>query len=102
MTQSSILILGWLPCYRGEWLHGGKSYRLHVPPNPPMKQFWAASVYDMDTRNLMGNESAKAEISSNTQGLQKNTDGSVDVYFVPKPPKGKEANWVETQTGKFV
>jgi hypothetical protein len=85
----------------GEWLDGGKNYRLRVPPNPPMKQFWAASVYDMDTRNLMGNESAVAEISSNTKGLQKNPDGSVDVYFGPKPPQGKEANWVETQKGIF-
>jgi len=66
-----------------------------------MKQFWATSVYDMDTRNLMPNASAKAEISSNTQGLQKNADGSVEVYFGPKPPTGKEANWVETQTGIF-
>lgn len=85
----------------GEWLDGARNYRLHVPSNPPMKQFWAASVYDMDTRNLMGNASAKAEISSNTTGLQKNADGSVDVYFGPKPPKGKEANWVETQKGLF-
>jgi len=85
----------------GEWLDGGQNYRLKVSPNPPMKQFWAASVYDMDTRNLMGNASAKAEISSNTQGLQKNADGSVDVYFGPKPPQGREANWVETQTGIF-
>jgi hypothetical protein len=85
----------------GDWLDGSKNYSLHVSPNPPMKQFWAASVYDMDTRNLMGNESAKAEISSNTQGLQKNADGSVDVYFGPKPPAGKESNWVETQAGIF-
>jgi len=94
----------YLSAYRdkhGEWLDGGLNYRLHVPSNPPMKQFWAVSVYDLDTRNLMGNESAKAEISSNTQGLQKNSDGSVDVYFGPKSPMGKEANWVETQNGIF-
>jgi len=94
----------YLSTYRdkdGEWLDGGNNYRLHVPPNPPMKQFWAASVYDLDTRNLMGNASALSEISSNRQGLQKNADGSVDVYFGPKSPQGKEANWVETQTGIF-
>jgi hypothetical protein len=29
-----------------------------------------------------------------------NPDGSVDVYFGPKPPTGKEANWVQTIPGK--
>jgi hypothetical protein len=28
--------------------------------------------------------------------LQKNADGSVDVYFGPKAPAGKESNWVPT------
>ncbi|MBW1717060.1 MAG: DUF1214 domain-containing protein [Deltaproteobacteria bacterium] len=28
----------------------GKAYRLHVPPNPPMKEFWSIAVYDVDTR----------------------------------------------------
>jgi hypothetical protein len=27
-------------------------------------------------------------------------DGSVDVYFGPKAPAGKEANWVYTPEGK--
>jgi hypothetical protein len=40
--------------------------------------------------------------SSNTQGLQKNADGSVDVHFGPKAPKGKESNWIPTSAdGKF-
>ncbi len=57
----------YLSTYRdkaGDWLDGAKSYRLRVAPNPPMKQFWAVSVYDMDTRNLFRNESLKAEVSS--------------------------------------
>ena len=29
-----------------------------------------------------------------------NADGSVDVYFGPEAPKGKEANWIETVPGK--
>jgi hypothetical protein len=33
---------------------------------------------------------------------RKNADGSVDVYFGPRPPAGKEANWVPTSaSGKF-
>ena len=29
-----------------------------------------------------------------------NADGSVDLYFGPKPPAGKEANWMQTIAGK--
>jgi hypothetical protein len=35
-------------------------------------------------------------IASSTHGLQVNADGSVDVYFGPKAPAGKESNWVPT------
>ena len=94
----------YLSTYRdkdGDWLDGGTSYRLHVMPDPPMQQFWAVSVYDMDTRTFFRNESLKAEISSNTKGLQKNADGSVDVLFGPAVPAGKESNWVQTVPDKF-
>lgn len=29
-----------------------------------------------------------------------NTDGSVDLYFGPEAPAGKEANWIATVPGK--
>jgi hypothetical protein len=85
----------YLSTYRdkgGDWLDDARSYRLHIAPNPPMQQFWAVSVYDIDTRNLFRNERLKAEVSSNSPGLQKNADGSVDVYFGPTAPSGKYSN----------
>jgi hypothetical protein len=94
----------YLSTYRdkgGDWLDGGQSYRLRIAPNPPMQQFWAVSVYDIDTRALLRNEMQGAEVSSNSKGLQKNSDGSVDVYFGPKAPSGKDSNWVQTVPGKF-
>ncbi len=33
-------------------------------------------------------------------GVKKNADGSYDIYFGPKPPAGKEGNWLETVPGK--
>jgi hypothetical protein len=80
----------------------GMNHRwLRIPPNPPMKQFWAVSVYDIDTRNLFRNEKLKDEVSSNSKGLKKNADGSVDVFFGPNAPKESEDNWVQTQAGRF-
>ena len=31
---------------------------------------------------------------------RKNADGSMDVYFGPKAPVGKETNWIPTVTGE--
>lgn len=34
--------------------------------------------------------------------MQRNADGSVDVFFGPKAPPGKEANWLLTDpNGRF-
>jgi hypothetical protein len=44
----------------------------------------------------------RASRSSQNADLQKNPDGSVDVYFGPKAPPGKESNWVPTSAdGRF-
>jgi hypothetical protein len=32
--------------------------------------------------------------------VESNPDGSVDIYFGPKAPAGKESNWVQTMPGK--
>lgn len=39
-------------------------------------------------------------ISSQQKAVEENTDGSVDIYFGPKAPAGKEGNWVQTVPGK--
>jgi hypothetical protein len=83
----------------GKWLDGGASYRLRVPPNPPIKLFWSVTVYDADTRALILNEQKIADRSSRMD-LRKNADGSVDVYCGPKAPGGFEQNWIPTVPGK--
>lgn len=35
------------------------------------------------------------------KGLKRNADGSVDLFFGSKAPKGQETNWIETSTGKY-
>src|SRR6185436_15082529 len=79
----------------GEAFDGGKTYRLTVPANVPVKQYWSATVYDRATHAPIRNARWPSR-SSQTPGLQKNADGSVDVYVGPKAPTGKESNWVPT------
>jgi hypothetical protein len=83
----------------GDWLDGAKSYKLHIPPNPPAKTFWSMTLYDVSTRALINNKTGKADLSS-LQKLKSNKDGSVDLYFGPEAPSGKEANWVQTMPNK--
>jgi hypothetical protein len=84
----------------GGLLDGGKSYRLHVPPNPPAKQFWSVTAYDEATRSFVVSPTKKTDLSSRKPDIMKNADGSVDVYFGPTEPKGFEKNWVQTVPGK--
>jgi hypothetical protein len=85
----------------GRSFDGGSSYRLNVPAKAPVRQYWSATAYDRATHALIRNQQWSSRSSQNP-GLQKNLDGSVDIYFGPKAPAGKETNWVPTSpTGKF-
>ena len=81
-------------------LDGGKTYRLHLPPNIPVRTFWSVIVYDTQTRSMLQTDQQFPSVSSQNKGVQANADGSVDVYFGPKTPPGKESNWVQTIPGK--
>jgi len=82
----------------GRALDGGANYRLTVPANAPIRQYWSATAYDRATHALIRNQQWPSR-SSQTQGLQRNSDDSVDIFFGPKAPAGKEANWVPTNAG---
>ncbi|HVU07359.1 MAG TPA: DUF1254 domain-containing protein [Verrucomicrobiae bacterium] len=79
----------------GKSLEGGKTYRLTVPPNAPIEQYWSVTAYDRETHALIRGMS-RPSLASNDTTVQKNPDGSVDIYFSPKAPAGKESNWVPT------
>ena len=82
------------------YLDGSKTYKLTLPPNVPAAEFWSFVVYDTQTRSELQTDQPFPAVGSNTEGLQKNTDGSYDVYFGPKAPAGKESNWIQTVPGK--
>jgi hypothetical protein len=85
---------------KGNPLDGGKMYKLHLPPNIPAKEFWSFTAYDNQTRSMLQTDQEFPAVGSLTKGLLINPDSSVDVYFGPKAPVGKENNWVQTVPGK--
>jgi len=80
----------------GNPLDGGKTYKVHLPPNVPAKDFWSFTLYDNQTRSMLQTDARFPGIDNNKPGMIKNVDGSYDVYFGPKAPKGQENNWVQT------
>ena len=83
-----------------EWLDGGQAYKLTIPADAPMKQFWSLSVYDSDTRCLV--QTGELPDKSSRMDLNWNEDGSVDLYFGPEPPKDERflSNWIKTVPGR--
>ena len=83
----------------GDPYDGGKTYRLRVPPDPPVEQYWSVTVYDRQTHALVKNMERPSR-SSLIPEMQKNADGSVDIYFGPEAPAGMEANWIPTDPAR--
>jgi hypothetical protein len=84
----------------GNAFDGGKTYRLRLPGPVPVRTFWSTIVYDTQTRSMLQTDNRFPSVSSQNPAVQKNADGSVDVWFGPAAPAGKESNWVQTIPGK--
>ena len=84
----------------GNPFDGGKSYKLTIPANVPAKDFWSLVVYDTQTRSELQTSNPFPSLNNRRNPIESNADGSVDVYFGPKAPQGKESNWIETVPGK--
>ncbi len=84
----------------GNALDGSKTYRIHLPPNVPAKDFWSFTLYDNQTRSMLQTDQRFPGLDNLGKGLQQNGDGSCDIYFAPEPPSGMESNWIQTVPGK--
>jgi hypothetical protein len=83
----------------GAQLQGESRYRLRVPADVPAKQYWSTTVYDATTAGFI-RAAPRVTLDSYDRAVNKNADGSIDVYFGPQPPRGKGANWIPTAPGR--
>jgi hypothetical protein len=80
----------------GNIFDGAKTYKLNIPANVPANDFWSIVVYDPQTRSELQTSNPFPSKNSQSGNMVENADGSVDLYFGPKAPEGKEQNWIET------
>ncbi|KGT76439.1 hypothetical protein MA20_27030 [Bradyrhizobium japonicum] len=81
----------------GKLLEAGKTYKIDVPKDMPVRQFWALTVYDRATCSFIYSNSSRTTLSSfDLDKMKKNPDGGVTIYTGPNAPDGMEANWIPT------
>jgi len=97
-TTGSLYWLG-LRDRNGDYVDGGKTYKLTVPLPVPAKLFWSVTVYDPDTRAQIATDQGHAALRSIFE-LKDSKGSSVDLYFGPKAPAGHEGQWIQTIPGK--
>jgi hypothetical protein len=85
---------------KGNYLDGGKTYKLNLPKDPPEEKFMSVVVYDPQTRSELQTSQPYPSKNNRRDKMIVNDDGSIDLYFGPKAPAGKEANWIQTVPGK--
>ena len=84
---------------KGRRFDGSKTYKLRMSRDVPAKNFWSVVLYDPQTRSEL--QTQRFPSVNNVRGkLKRNKDGSVDLYFGPKAPKGYESNFVKTDPKK--
>jgi hypothetical protein len=85
---------------KGEYLDGGKTYKVTLPAPIPAKDFWSFMVYSGQHRSMLETDQKLAGLDSNNPSVKPNADGSFTMWFGPQAPKGQEGNWIQTMPGK--
>ncbi|MCA0891828.1 DUF1254 domain-containing protein [Microbulbifer agarilyticus] len=85
---------------KGNFLDGGRYYKLTIPKNVPAKDFWSVVVYDPQTRSELQTGQPFPSKNDKRDSLKTNADGSVDLFFGPKAPRDSKENWIQTVPGK--
>ena len=98
-TAGSLYWLG-LRDRDGNYLDGGKTYKLTVPQPVPDRLFWSVTGYDAQTRSQVQTDQGKAALRSLFELKDVPKTGATDLYFGPQAPAGQEGRWIKTIPGK--
>jgi len=88
-------------------LRADHTYRLSIPAEVPVDQFWSLTLYSENTRRAYDNGGQTIEavnLDSRMDQLIYNEDGSIDLFVGADAPQGMEPNFMRTvgEDGWFV
>jgi hypothetical protein len=84
----------------GEFLNGSRTYRLHLPPDPPAGLFWAVTAYNVTDGTMPETEQALPS-TNGYYDIPKNADGSLDLWLGPEQPAGvADSAFIQTIPGR--
>ena len=86
----------------GKTLNGANKYVIHFDKGvtPPVRAFWSVTMYDANSF-FVANPINRYAISS-WMPLNKNADGSLDIYVQRESPgRDKESNWLPASDKEF-
>jgi hypothetical protein len=80
----------------GKPLSAKNRYVMHLNPPPPTKYFWSLTMYNLPQQLLVANPLNRYKLSNASEGLVKNSDGSITLYLQHDAPKDakQKANWL--------
>jgi hypothetical protein len=83
----------------GDWLDGGKTLKLGLPQPVPARRFWSITVFDTVEHAWEEFDPDKAARRSRFELKNNAASSSLDLFFGPQPPPGRERDWIETNRG---
>jgi hypothetical protein len=84
----------------GEPLSGDSNYKVTLPPDVPVVNFWSLTLYEAENASGLATAARRFPSLGSRDKPVKNADGSIDLYIGPKVPEGMEANWLATAPGR--
>ena len=77
---------------------GGRTFRLKVPANPPVKLYWSATVYDRATHAFIRRDAEVGLLVPHAGADEERR--RVDAHLLrPTAPARNESNWVPAKSG---
>ena len=80
-------------------LDGGRTLKLCLPQPVPARRFWSITVFDAVEHVWEEFDPDKAARRSRFELKNNAASSSIDLFFGPYPPIGRERDWIETNRG---
>jgi hypothetical protein len=107
LPTSEVMYVSAVADAQGELFQGSNQYKLRIPTEGmPAEEFWSLTMYEVDPHGGMyftENSLKRYAIGDRTDGLNKNSDGSVDIFISHAQPHAVNelTNWLPAPAGVF-